>query len=53
MCKIIDMNYFTVRFFFFSPVKVKVKLPVYAGGVHGVQSHVEHLCGLGQLTSRC
>lgn len=24
-------------------------LPVYAGGVHGVQPHVQHLCGLGQL----
>lgn len=27
--------------------------PVYAGGVHGVQSHVQHLCSLGQLTPTC
>lgn len=33
--------------------KCAVKLPVCAGGVHGVQSHVQHLCGLGQLTGRC
>lgn len=27
--------------------------PVYAGRVHGVQSHVQHLCSLGQLTPTC
>lgn len=27
--------------------------PVYAGGVHGVQPHVHHLCSLGQLTPTC
>lgn len=27
-----------------------IVLPVYARGVHGVQSHVHHLCGLSQLT---
>lgn len=49
MCKI--RQELLHRMFFNHPVKVK--LPVYAGGVHGVQSHVKHLCGLGQLTSRC
>lgn len=36
-----------------SKSKSAVRLPVYTGGVHGVQPHVEHLCGLGQLTVSC
>ena len=34
-------------------VCVEGDVPVYAGGVHGVQSHVHHLCSLGELVKCC
>lgn len=34
-------------------IQNRFSIPVNAGRVHSVQSHVKHLCSLSQLTNGC